>query len=470
MAMLAAGVLFVVFHRHGFDDPYITYRYSANLAAGKGFVYNSGVAVLSTTAPLYALLLAPAAALGIDLPLFSNLVSCLSLGAGGLALWRLGLAWEEPLAGVASAALYTLFPLLITMIGAETSFALGLVLWAFVAASASRWPAVAVLLGLATVVRADTVLVGIVLGVGLLAGRGRARPWWSGLPWGSAAIYTLLVAPWLLFAQAYFGSPVPVTLAAKRHQALIVGSRSFGQGLIDKLGELWALPAYRLLLILALIGIGYALLRRRAALGLLGWVALYSLAYVMLGVTSYFWYYGPVFLGVTAAAGLGVAGVAAGLRRLVAPQVAGGAGLALLAVLLVAQIGSLVSLESRLDPRLLVYRQVGEWLRANTPADASVGTLEVGVIGYYSQRTMIDFAGLIQPEAAAQFDAQHGYLEVARWSMERYRPQYLALREAALPLLASSPDLARRCVSVAAFSSPSDPDPMQIYRCDWDMP
>ena len=43
------------------DDAFITMRYAANLAAGKGFVYNAGQRVLGTTSPLFALLLAPVA-------------------------------------------------------------------------------------------------------------------------------------------------------------------------------------------------------------------------------------------------------------------------------------------------------------------------------------------------------------------------------------------------------------------------
>ena len=45
-----------------FDDTYITFRYSLNLASGHGFVYNLGEPVLGTTAPLWALVLALARA------------------------------------------------------------------------------------------------------------------------------------------------------------------------------------------------------------------------------------------------------------------------------------------------------------------------------------------------------------------------------------------------------------------------
>src|SRR5438552_180061 len=45
------------------DDSYITYRYALNLLHGHGLVFNPGEYVLSTTTPLYTLLLASAGVL-----------------------------------------------------------------------------------------------------------------------------------------------------------------------------------------------------------------------------------------------------------------------------------------------------------------------------------------------------------------------------------------------------------------------
>jgi hypothetical protein len=72
---------------------------------------------------------------------------------------------------------------------------------------------------------------------------------------------------------------------------------------------------------------------------------------------------------------------------------------------------------------------VGTWLRANTPQDASVGMLEVGIIGYYAQRRVIDFAGLIQPEVARQITRETHYEQIAQWATEHYRPNYIVLHE-----------------------------------------
>jgi hypothetical protein len=79
------------------------------------------------------------------------------------------------------------------------------------------------------------------------------------------------------------------------------------------------------------------------------------------------------------------------------------------------------------DSRFAIYRAAGNWLAANTPVDATVGALEVGIMGYYARRPMVDFAGLIQPRVAAQLTSGSNYEHAALWAVENYQPDYLAL-------------------------------------------
>lgn len=83
----------------------------------------------------------------------------------------------------------------------------------------------------------------------------------------------------------------------------------------------------------------------------------------------------------------------------------------------------------RPDPRLPVYREAGEWLQAHTTSEASVGALEVGVLGYYSQRPIVGFAGLIQPEVACQLGPAATYHDSATWAIQTYHPDYILLHQ-----------------------------------------
>jgi hypothetical protein len=107
-------------------------------------------------------------------------------------------------------------------------------------------------------------------------------------------------------------------------------------------------------------------------------------------------------------------------------------------------------MQTRLDKRLEVYRLVGEWLQANTSVKATVGTLEVGIIGYYAQRPMIDFAGLIQPEIATHLTHDATYEDAALWAVSHYQPQYLVLHDGLFPRLEQG-YASERCQTVKKF-------------------
>lgn len=494
-SLIVPVILFAVFHGYGFDDPYITYRYAANLAAGQGFVYNPGERVLSTTAPLYALLLAPFAALGLDVPLISNLIGCLSLGAGALALWRSGRLAGMPVAGGAAAMLYPLSPYLVLTLGAETTFFMALTLWGFVALAAGR-PAVAgLLLAIATLTRADAALAAVVGGVALLL----RQPLWKRSPfpnneartptcreeqvpgdpahgpisgnihplWRFSGAYAVIVLPFLGAAWLYFGSPLPATLGVKRSQARIPGSRSYLMGLGQQLAGLARSPLFWPLLGLAPPGLVTGLWHRGPLLLPLAWGGLHILAYSLLGVTAYFWYYGPAALALITAAALGAETLAAWLALWRGVRAGGVLVAILVSLVLAAQVLALARTANHPDPRLPLYRAAGQWLAVNTAPDARVGSLEVGIIGYHSGRPMVDFAGLIQPEVASVFEAGGSYDAAARQAIATHQPAYLVNQEAAIPLVSTDPELAARCIAVAEFPDPRYPSPLIIYRCGW---
>ncbi|TET83600.1 MAG: hypothetical protein E3J37_05110, partial [Anaerolineales bacterium] len=70
------------------DDAYITFRYAQNLLAGNGLVYNPGEAVLGTTTPIYALLMAGLGLFtgGSQAP-FPTLALLVNALADGLTCW-----------------------------------------------------------------------------------------------------------------------------------------------------------------------------------------------------------------------------------------------------------------------------------------------------------------------------------------------------------------------------------------------
>jgi len=57
---------------------------------------------------------------------------------------------------------------------------------------------------------------------------------------------------------------------------------------------------------------------------------------------------------------------------------------------------------------------VARWLREETPPQAIVATHDIGAVGYFSQRTLVDIAGLANPEVIPFIDDEErllAYLE-----------------------------------------------------------
>ncbi|HNB52289.1 MAG TPA: hypothetical protein PK530_10120 [Anaerolineales bacterium] len=224
------------------------------------------------------------------------------------------------------------------------------------------------------------------------------------------------------------------------------------------------------------LAIGFWAVFRRKTWGVLPvWMGLYFLAYSLLGVTRYFWYYAPLVPGAVGLIGLGLATVARfparsrWASRWGAWALSGGIIL-LLAGLAFLQAFHLSELRQHPDERLVAYRMVGEWLAENTPPDARIGALEVGVIGYYAApRPMVDFAGLIQPEVARLFAPQTTYQDTAFWAVATYRPEVIVLPDGGFPKLENALMADAQCTVVQRFPGTETgySQNLSIYECPY---
>jgi hypothetical protein len=439
LAGLAALVLSIAWPMRDFatDDPHITYRYAHNLALGHGLIYNPGEHVLSTTAPFYAVLLAQGARLGADIPALSNALGAMAFCAAASSLFLLGQRHEHSWAGLIAAALCVSAPLLWLTLGLESGLYIALVCWGFWAFDAKRWTLCAILLALATIVRNDGI---VATGVVVVAWLIEQRP--GKIPWRYLAPYLAIVGVWAVWLAVHFGSPIPVTLAVKSIQARF-GLTGFypGTTFLQGIAILWRAwseqtPIYWLVLLLALVG---TITLRRAPWTwmIAAWGVLMMGAYVALRVAPYPWYYAPLAPLLALLIGLGAERIGRWAAQFQKP--AGVlAVVMLLTPLLGAQLFSLnhaaratrgpvpppeeIAAKVLPEAKTDIYRRVGEWLVSNTPPNASVGVLEVGVLGYYADRRMVDFLGLLQPEVARALARGDIF-----WAVPAYAPDYLAL-------------------------------------------
>ncbi len=410
------------------DDAFITYRYANNLRRGLGLVYNPGEAVLGTTAPLYALLLA---GVGRLLP---------GAEMATIGLWISGVAWvatgwmaarflgkpQERVAALAGVLLVLTQPQMLTHLGMETPLVL---LWMLGAAWAWReghrtW---AVVFSAALVLtRLDGALWVCLLG--LEAWRRERR-----FPWAEAGATLLLCMPWFLYAWGYYGSILPNSVVAKvgQLQRMPVGNRA------TPWQWFWTLltgPGTRIqagaMVGLVLAGLGYILVRRRDLWWLVAWGALYLTIYQMLRVVNFTWYFLPPLMVANLVAGLGLDGLLRAISRLRFPShrlrsmALFVAGLALLGLPLWARGDAVGEEHARLRRdrvELHPYHAAGQWLATHArPQDVTL-TIEIGIIGYHAPTRILDAMGLVSP---ASLPYLTGWMDSLVYPVSQHWPEY----------------------------------------------
>lgn len=465
---------------NAYDDAYITYRYAWNLASGNGFVYNVGDRFLGTTAPLYGVLLG---VLGIPwpdaIPLLSSILSGLALGLTSIALYLFGRHYGKPLSGLLAGLFFAVNPLLPPTIGGEMLLQTAVIAWALLLYVWRRTLPAAALLAVALLIRPDGVLASAVVGTHFLVTRRR-------LPWREIAVIAAIVAPFLGAAWWYYGSPLPGTLGAKLAQRDSGLWPSFSTGVIEWikgwtiLGSssvfpmLPAAPNAQRLIVLVVLGLPAVLLRYRFWIMPLAWSILYTLGYHVLGVPFYHWYVVPVVFGLTILAGAGAALLVDSmvwlLRRvrgwgnnaLVRAAVTIAAVLALLPGMY-AQLRFSVDLAAgQPDPAERIYEKAGRWLAANTSPDARVGYFEIGYLGYFARRPIVDPLGLVSPGVASHIGERQW-----TWAYEHVRPEYIVHNQLIftdyIGAVRDEPWFKQQYAEVAQIAEPGYP-PLIIYQ------
>ena len=459
--ILTSGILFVFTSHWAYDDPFITYRYADNLRQGLGFVYNPGQRILSTTTPLFTLLLAGGGWILPDIRLLASIVSVASLTVAAIFLFKLADCYKTPWVKWAALLLFPAFPLIDNTISSETPLYLALIFGAFWAYQQRAYLWTALLTALVILTRPDGALLPILLAAHFLLFV--RQP----IPWNAILVFIAINLAWFGFAWAYFGSPLPVTLMAKQQQGSMLISQRFLPGFFTTIRWYGGNWGYVLAACLALFGTAALVFRHvyRSWLLVITWALIYFIAYSVLGVSRYFWYYAPLVPAFIVLVGLGLNQIwdlGKKAKGSFVPTFVHVIVICLFAFLGFFHWRDLSRFKVKEDERIPVYIQVGDWLRKNTPLNSSVATLEVGAIGYYSQRPMVDFAGLIQPDVAKQLTRETTYEDAAIYATERYHPDYILLVNDSFPRLREG-YMAHSCKNINSFQNGQIV--IRVYTC-----
>lgn len=434
------------------DDAFYYFLTADRIAGGQNVTFD-GLNVSNGYHPLWLFFLVPFYLLpGRELPAHLALTasSVLDVIAGGLVALTVGRLTGSRLAAVFALAFYLFLPENVTSAinGVESALAAALLaglLLTFVTVWREhrddwlRWAVLTGLLaGLAILARLEIALVvATILALVAVFQQGAAR--WRA-PLAAAGVAAAVVAPWFIWSAVAVGTPMPVSASAstflwREHFSSAHPDASAAdyvrhglsytkQVLLTQIPALYlpargfaaALLAGAALLSAHLLLFARGELRARA----LGWllVALPPVAAfgVMLFVNSAYrwfvreWYFAWGMPSVVLLIGVGVAylegaatsfGAPAGRWLRLPPAAWSLAALSAVAALIVVAYAQPARDEFR-DGHLAFQRgnvAAARYLRANTPPDARVASFNAGVIGYFSERTVINIDGVVNPEA-----------------------------------------------------------------------
>ncbi|HUF36885.1 MAG TPA: hypothetical protein VMN57_00025 [Anaerolineales bacterium] len=424
-AYLAASA---ALHRTGFplDDAWIHQTYARSWVRTGEWAFQPGEPSAGSTSPLWSALMAGGHLLGIDPVAWSAALGVLTLaalgalgaaalrrlvpGKPGWAFWGgLVLVFEWHLVWAAVSGMETLLASLVAawvlvellegrrkpdadlpgatrQIGAPDplirGFGLGL------------------LCGLGLWLRPDLLTLVVPVGIVLPAGRSGVGAAVRALGAFAAGLLVLAV-PYLALNVALSGEIWPTTFFAKQAEYAAARELPFFGRLAAQLGT-------------PLVGVGLALLpwlagefvdavrrRRWGELAAYGWVGLMAVLYALRLPVTY--QHGRYMIPVVPVVMiLGFAGLARHARPgspRFAPRVAGRTGIVLAAAVLAAFFG-LGGRAFAYDVAVIESEMVAaaEWVAANTGPDALIAAHDIGALGYFGGRRIVDLAGLVSPE------------------------------------------------------------------------
>lgn len=400
------------------DDAWIHLTFARNLAMHGSFAYHPGdPPVAGSTAPVYTGLLAALYRIWHNEFVISYILGIAALIAG-MFLFHALASREfpgEPWLPLAATLLFATQPrlVLIALSGMETTLFIALILAALLAYRSRRPVMLGVALGVALWCRPDGLVLWLAIGADWalrLLNRHAGVAHWQPRPMRRAFIIALLFAAgYAAYNWVLSGSPLPTTFGAKGvyyratmtrgHFVAVEVAEAFGRG---ELSILWIFAA------VAMITTLWNVFEQRSspwlvhALFAVGLVAAY---YVILPFAHRFGRYLlpalPSCLLMAIGGGRDLAWLAArkGRRLCVVVRHAPAAVLAVFLAQWVVGARHFAEVYAICCGYHDTHHvAAARWLEANTPAEARIGTHDIGALAFYGGRRVVDMAGIVSPD------------------------------------------------------------------------
>jgi hypothetical protein len=276
--------------------------------------------------------------------------------------------------------------------------------------------------------------------------------------------FLLPVVPYLALNMSVTGNPFPNTFYAKQAEYQEVAASL-------PVWAHWARVAFvtmvgaQALLVPGFIYAGYkgiAARERRILLPVLWWAVLITLYALRLPVTYQHGRYMIPSIPFLILLGVWGTGNLPGIHRILRQAL-----LIAIPILLLA-FWYLGAEQYAADVRIIdsELKAAGVWIRDNTPRSAVVGAHDIGAIGHFSERSLVDTAGLITPEVISFIRDEDSVLAF----LEAQRVDYVAIFPSWYPRISRDPRLCPVYRSTSQWVVEAGGDNIIVYEANWGAP
>jgi hypothetical protein len=483
LAALAGQALYVIsavrtVGRFGYplDDAWIHQVYARNLAAGYGWSFVAGQPSTGSTSILWTLLIAPAYLLRIDPFWWTQALGAVALMA--LALGASRLVEESNTAGrwaVGLAVALEWHLIWAAASGMETALFAAALMWLWVwvrhcapeAFSVRQGVHLGLWGGILMLIRPEGIVAAGMAGLAMLVKPGMMRERLTGVLAALGGL-CLLVIPFLSFNYSVSGSVWPNTFSAKQTEYAALLALPMIQRILDQIGVV--LVGTQVLLLPGLIAFVIRRARSRPAdLVPLGWSAAHLLLYALrLPVIYQHGRYAiPAMPVIVALSVIGTLELARWRDPQAAIRVLSRAWLGTAAALVIV-IPILLGAPAYVRDVDFIQNEMvatAKWLNTHTSQDAVLAIHDIGAVGYYAPRHLVDLAGLISPQVIPRMNDSNTLREFILQSGADYVvifPHWSAGYET----IADDPALCRvwSADQVEGYSAASPSGPMTVYQ------
>ena len=429
-----------------FEDALITFRYAHNIALGNGFVFNTGEYVLGTTTPILTLFLGIIGLIfkvGLIPIIATSTMLCFGIFTGIICYNILNALKYSFLTKILFIPVF--FGNTLIMVtsagGMETPLVIFCMAFSIMAFLQRKQSLCLLILATLLITRPDGIIWATVMFIAIIVQSKK-------IPYKDIIYAMCIVLPWILFAFWYFGSPVPHSIIAKQligsSTSLpplfsITGIKIFLKWYIGCTG--YILSVNKLLLLLWLIfiilgGISYLTkpFKRQIGIVLIVYPILYGF-FLYIGKAPHFlWYLTPSSLCIVLLTAPGMVQCANIISKLLQKL---NSKLRLGELIIFIIIIYAISSQNNKITDFCFKNQInnthtrqgiGLWLKNNTPIKSIIAMEAVGYQAFFSERKIIDLAGIISPKIVTLRKNSKSNADFFFKVLSTLKPDYIVLR------------------------------------------